>query len=117
MIIGFQLLFRFVDFQDPILIALDQSKITSYQAQLDRLRNVSSAEKKFKIYPFNPNYISDFKGYQLGMKPTEIDRLFAYRNKNLFVNNYNLNYHYLMNYYHYNNNIYHYFHIFPYLNI
>ena len=86
MIIGFQLLFRFVDFQDSILIALDQSKITSYQTQLDSFRNVSSAERKFKIYPFNPNYISDYKGYQLGMKPIEIDRLFAYRNKNLFVN-------------------------------
>lgn len=39
-----------------------------------------------KIYPFNPNFITDFKGYKLGMKPEEIDRLLAYRKQNKFVN-------------------------------
>ena len=85
-IMGFQLLFRFINFDDNLLIALDQSKIKTYQIQLDSLRNISSKDKGFKIYPFNPNYISDYKGYQLGMKTQEIDRLLAYREKNLFVN-------------------------------
>ena len=85
-IMGFQILFRFINFDDNLLIALDQSKIKTYQIQLDSLRNISSKDKGFKIYPFNPNYISDYKGYQLGMKTQEIDRLLAYREKNLFVN-------------------------------
>ena len=69
-----------------MLIAVNQTKIESYQTQLDSLRKISSEDKKFKIYTFNPNYISDFKGYQLGMKTKEIDRLLAHRNKRLFVN-------------------------------
>ncbi|OYU83504.1 MAG: hypothetical protein CFE24_11160 [Flavobacterium sp. BFFFF2] len=35
--------------------------------------------------PFNPNFISDYKGYLLGMKPQELDRLFQFRSKGLFV--------------------------------
>lgn len=38
------------------------------------------------IYPFNPNFITDFKGYKLGMSVDEIDRLLAYRKQNKFVN-------------------------------
>lgn len=85
-IIGFQVLLHFINFDDNLLITLDQSKIKTYQIQLDSLRNIPSKDKGFKIYPFNPNYISDYKGYQLGMKTQEIDRLLAYREKRLFVN-------------------------------
>jgi hypothetical protein len=41
---------------------------------------------KPKIYPFNPNFITDFKGYKLGMSVTEIDRLLAFRKTNRYVN-------------------------------
>ena len=36
--------------------------------------------------PFNPNFITDFKGYKLGMSVDEINRLLAYRKTNRFVN-------------------------------
>jgi len=85
-IVGFQLLFHFINFEKSVLIALDQTKIKTYQTRLDSLRKISSVDKKFKLYPFNPNYISDYKGYQLGMKTKEIDRLLAHRKKRLFVN-------------------------------
>ena len=85
-IIGFQILFHFINFEESMLIAVNHTKIESYQTQLDSLRKISSEDKKFKLYPFNPNYISDFKGYQLGMKTKEIDRLLAHRKKRLFVN-------------------------------
>lgn len=39
-----------------------------------------------KIYPFNPNYITDYKGFSLGMNTEEIDRLHAYRSRNKWVN-------------------------------
>jgi DNA uptake protein ComE-like DNA-binding protein len=68
------------------LVDLSQSKITSYNKQLDSLKKKSSKKKKFKIYPFNPKYISDYKGYQLGMNVDEIDRLLAYREQRLYVN-------------------------------
>ena len=44
------------------------------------------ATKKDTIYPFNPNFISDYKGYKLGMSTQEIDRLHQYRAQNKYVN-------------------------------
>ncbi|WP_348798487.1 ComEA family DNA-binding protein [Flavobacterium adhaerens] len=38
------------------------------------------------MYPFNPNFISDYKGYKLGMSVEEIDRLLAFRKENKYVN-------------------------------
>ena len=57
----------------------------SVQNEIDSLKN-SQATKKDTIYPFNPNYITDYKGYKLGMTVQEIDRLHAYRKKGKFVN-------------------------------
>lgn len=42
--------------------------------------------QKQKIYPFNPNFIDDFKGYKLEMSTKEIDRLLKFRANNKFVN-------------------------------
>ena len=47
---------------------------------------MTSSSQKATIYPFNPNFITDFKGYKLGMSTAEIDRLLAYRKQNKFVN-------------------------------
>ena len=85
-IIFLQLILHFKNFDSQQLVDLSQSKITSYNKQLDSLKKKSSKKKKFEIYPFNPNYISDYKGYQLGMNVDEIDRLLAYREQRLYVN-------------------------------
>ena len=85
-IIGLQLLFHFINFGDNRLVTPNQAKMSFYQHQLDSLKKISLEDKKYTIYPFNPNYISDHKGYQLGMKTKEIDLLLAHRNKRLFVN-------------------------------
>ncbi len=63
----------------------DSKQTIEMQKQWDSLQNVQ-AEKKQKIYPFNPNYIQDYKGYQLGMSVEEIDRLHRYRAQGNFVN-------------------------------
>lgn len=55
------------------------------QNEIDSLKNLQ-ADKKDTIYPFNPNYITDYKGYKLGMTIQEIDRLHAYRKQGKFVN-------------------------------
>lgn len=56
------------------------------QKHLDSLRSEALEKRKSKVFPFNPNYISDYKGYQLGMSVEEIDRLRNYRSQNKFVN-------------------------------
>lgn len=55
------------------------------QSEIDSLKRIQST-KKDTIYPFNPNYITDYKGYKLGMSIQEIDRLHAYRKQGKFVN-------------------------------
>ncbi len=55
------------------------------QAHIDSLKAVSVSQTP-KIYPFNPNFITDYKGYQLGLSLEELDRLFAFRNENKYVN-------------------------------
>lgn len=46
----------------------------------------SNGVKNYPIYPFNPNFISDYKAYKFGMNPAQLNRLRAYRSKNEFVN-------------------------------
>lgn len=38
------------------------------------------------IFPYNPNFITDFKGFQLGLSVSEIDRLHRFRADGKFVN-------------------------------
>ena len=61
-------------------------EIQEFNAQIDSLRAEVLKEKQPKIYPFNPNFITDYKGYTLGMSPQEIDRLHQFRNKNQWIN-------------------------------
>ena len=44
------------------------------------------ANKRPKMYLYNPNFITDYKGYKLGMSVDEIDRLLAFRKENKYVN-------------------------------
>ena len=55
------------------------------QNEIDSIKQQMAA-KKDTIYPFNPNFISDYKGYKLGMSTQEIDRLHQYRAQNKYVN-------------------------------
>jgi len=62
-------------------------ELTEYQSQIDSLKQVLIAEKKsYKHQPFNPNFITDYKGYTLGLSTVELDRLYAYRKENKWVN-------------------------------
>ncbi|MBB4804449.1 DNA uptake protein ComE-like DNA-binding protein [Flavobacterium nitrogenifigens] len=57
----------------------------AYQSEIDRLK-LNTEGKKTTNYPFNPNFISDYKGYKLGMTVEEIDRLMKFRKENKYVN-------------------------------
>ena len=63
----------------------EKAQWLSYQKEIDSLKILKS-DFKPTIYPFNPNFITDFKGYKLGMSVAEIDRLLAFRKQNKFVN-------------------------------
>ncbi len=57
------------------------------QDKIDSLKQKSQQKDTIRIYPFNPNFITDYKGYTLGMSLEEIDRLHNFRAQNKFVNN------------------------------
>ena len=84
-IIILQMVYFYVDFSVSATNFPEKQKWLSLQSQIDSLK-----QKKFdyvpKIYPFNPNFITDYKGYKLGMSVLEIDRLFAFRKENKYVN-------------------------------
>ncbi|MCF6222877.1 MAG: helix-hairpin-helix domain-containing protein [Flavobacteriaceae bacterium] len=81
-----QLVYVFVDFSNNDILNYDVSEIDRYQAQIDSLKKEQKEKSKAKIYRFNPNFLTDFKAYQLGLNVEEIDRLLAYRKTGKYVN-------------------------------
>ncbi|MDT0686811.1 ComEA family DNA-binding protein [Autumnicola psychrophila] len=65
---------------------LSSEEIRVYQKRLDSIKLVRSLNDTVRIFPFNPNYITDYKGYTLGMSPDEIDRLLRFRESGKWVN-------------------------------
>ena len=63
----------------PEMLALDGL----LQQKIDSLKAI---EQPKTIYPFNPNFISDQRGYFLDLSPQEIDRLHAYREQGKWIN-------------------------------
>ena len=85
-IVVLQMIYSFVDFSLDEIIDINQPEIITFQKQIDSLKNIEIEKRTPKIYPFNPNFITDYKGEKLGMSLTEIDRLLAFRKTNKFVN-------------------------------
>ena len=67
-------------------ISTDNDQLESFIREVDSLKQLKLVEQEPKIYPFNPNYITDYKGYSLGMSIEEINRLHAFRAKEQWVN-------------------------------
>ncbi|MCF6130837.1 helix-hairpin-helix domain-containing protein [Flavobacterium wongokense] len=78
-------IYYFWDFNSTTNFGNEKTKWLANQNVIDSLK-LENKNLKPTIYPFNPNFISDFKGYKLGMSVAEIDRLLAYRKQNRFVN-------------------------------
>lgn len=85
LIITIQLIYFFVDFSTLEKPNREKQQWLSLQSEIDSLKENKNEEYP-KIYPFNPNFITDFKGYKLGMSVAEIDRLLAFRKTNQYVN-------------------------------
>ncbi|MCV9931069.1 helix-hairpin-helix domain-containing protein [Flavobacterium sp. LS1R47] len=84
-IIVLQLVYFFVDFSSPSQFFPDKEKWMSLQREIDSIKN-NNENKEEKKYLFNPNFITDYKGYKLGMTVEQIDRLLVFRKENKYVN-------------------------------
>lgn len=86
LIVSLLCVYWFVDFSEEDTLDISSSEIVSMQKEIDSLRTVEIENKKPKKYPFNPNFITDYKGYTLGMTNEEIDRLLQYRKEGKWIN-------------------------------
>ena len=75
-----------IDFSTENQLDTNSEEVLALQKELDSLRIFHGESNQPKVYPFNPNFITDFKGYKLGMSTEEIDRLLDYRKKNKWIN-------------------------------
>ncbi|NRA92958.1 MAG: helix-hairpin-helix domain-containing protein [Psychroserpens sp.] len=85
LIITLQTAYFLVDLS-PEPNVFDDQELAMFQREIDSLKALKIEESKPKIFPFNPNFITDFKGYTLGMSNEEIDKLLAYRSQNKWIN-------------------------------
>ena len=79
-------------FIDPTAIGISHEKVNvnqalleTYNKEIDSLRLAELEARKPTIYPFNPNFITDYKGASLGMANEEIDRLLAFRKQDKWI--------------------------------
>ena len=84
-ILLFQTAIFCLDFNISDPTSPEEEKWLAVQSEIDKAKKDFSKNAQ-KMYPFNPNFISDYKGYKLGMTTAEIDRLLAFRKQRRFVN-------------------------------
>jgi DNA uptake protein ComE-like DNA-binding protein len=76
----------FADFSNPKTRTEDDKDLLALQHQLDLLNKTDTIAGTYKIYPFNPNFLTDYRAYVLGLNSEEIDRLLAFREDGKYVN-------------------------------
>jgi len=81
-IVFIQVLYFFIHFDKKELMSFDEEEWYSYQSKIDSLKEI----RNNIIQPFNPNFITDYKGYKLGMTLEEIDRLLIFRKSGAYIN-------------------------------
>ncbi len=86
LIIILQLVYFFVDFSNEDKADLNSNKIIEFQQKIDSLKVIELENRKPKIYPFNPSFLTDYRGYKLGMSTDEIDRLLQHRANGKYIN-------------------------------
>lgn len=84
-IISLQCLYFFIDFSSSDY-TVNKDELNEYENKIDSLKQVELEKRIPKIYPFNPNYLTDYKGYVLGMTNEEIDRFLKFRSKGEWIN-------------------------------
>ena len=83
LLIAVQLYRLLVNAPEPSPVDLSQAQ--SYQTQLDSLRIKENAQTPI-VYQYNPNYLTDYRAYTLGLPPEAFDKLLRYRQTNSYVN-------------------------------
>src|SRR5690606_21837865 len=66
----------------PATKNIDRAEMLRIEKELDSL----AKSREFVLTSFNPNFITDYRGYVLGMSEEQIDRLHRFREQGKYVN-------------------------------
>ncbi|HSP83753.1 MAG TPA: helix-hairpin-helix domain-containing protein, partial [Gillisia sp.] len=86
-IVVLQMFYFYLNFGSSSPPSLSENpELNLFQKKIDSVRMAQQAGDTLRIYPFNPNFVTDYRGYTLGMTVEEIDRLHSYRAEDKWVN-------------------------------
>ncbi len=85
-IVSLQFIFFLMPMSTRKAESFSLADLAAFQKEKDSITKLEIEKRKPKLYPFNPNFISDFRGYQLGMGIGEIDRLHEFREQGKYIN-------------------------------
>ncbi len=83
-IVVIQCVYFLIDFSDNEKVKNPEE--FAIRKKIDSLYQLKEEKPKARIFRFNPNFITDYKGYTLGMSINEIDRLHQFRARGKYVN-------------------------------
>ncbi|MBT8261737.1 MAG: helix-hairpin-helix domain-containing protein [Bacteroidia bacterium] len=76
----------FVDINPEAKLELNSPELLRIKAEVDSLKLLQKTSTKTANYPFNPNFISEYKAYTLGLTVEEYENLKAFRENNQWIN-------------------------------
>lgn len=85
-VIVLQVIYFKVDFSKDPVLDIHSEEIIAFQSEIDSLKQIALTPKQTEPRKFNPNFITEYSGYTLGMSPEEIDRLHQFRAKDQWIN-------------------------------
>ncbi|MGB0838414.1 MAG: ComEA family DNA-binding protein [Flavobacteriaceae bacterium] len=79
--------YTFYSKDDLVIPISDSLKDSIYRNNLDSIRVSLELKKKLSdsIFPFNPNYISEYKAYRLGFSTKDLNMILAFRDSGNFL--------------------------------
>jgi len=81
-----QVVYVNIDFSKGAILDVQNDDVASFIKEVDSLKEIALHKSSPKIYPFNPSFISDYKGEQLGLSIREIDKLLKHQKKGKYIN-------------------------------
>lgn len=81
-----QILLIFASNNDFISHQFDENTLADLEQEYDSLQKNHLKKKRPKRFPFNPNFISTYEGYELGMSLKEIELLHNFRASQNWIN-------------------------------
>ena len=76
--------FIFHQFSRQTTTELNENQMEAYQSWIDSIKQKKPKDEA-KIFPFNPNYLTDYRAYSIGLSTRSIDRLTAFRKEGKYM--------------------------------